>query len=78
MLPSSWEARCFGLDFGVATKYTSTTEHTATVIICKMNPNVSESSVGTRTKMWVPETYQCIYRAEVDRDRDCEELEWSK
>jgi len=47
MLPSSREACRFGPDTGVATKYTSTIAHTATVIICKTNPNVSESSVGT-------------------------------
>jgi len=44
---SALGARCFDPDFGVATKYTSTTEHTATVIICEINPNVSESGVGT-------------------------------
>jgi len=47
MLPSLREARRFGPDTGVATKYTSTIAHTATVIICKTNPNVSESSVGS-------------------------------
>ena len=35
--------------FGIV--YNSTIEHNATVIICKMKPNVSESNVGARAKI---------------------------
>jgi len=33
---------------GIATLYNSIMEHTATVVICKKNPNVSESGVNLR------------------------------
>ena len=61
-----------------AAEYTSTMEHTTTMIICKTKPNVSENSVSTRTKIWVLQTYQYIYQTEVNRHKDCEGLEWSK
>ena len=43
------EARHFGVRFGAAV-CKRTMEHTATIIICKKNPNVSESSVSPRNK----------------------------
>ena len=45
------EARRSGVRFGRATAYKRTMEHTATVIICKKNPNVSESDISPRTKV---------------------------
>jgi len=62
---------------GTATLYNSIMEHAATVIICKKNPNVSESDVSRYTKIRAPETYQNIYRTEVNRDKGSGELGWS-
>jgi hypothetical protein len=47
---SSRDARRFGRD-GIVTAYNRIMEHTATVIICKKNPNVSESGVSRKTKV---------------------------
>ena len=77
MYPSlpPWEARrsCVG---GAAAMYKSIMEHIATVIICKKNPNVSESSVSPQTGIRGSETYQGISQTEANRHRDPEGRGW--
>jgi len=58
--------------------YKSTIEHTATVIICKKNPNESEGGISCRVKMLGPGTYQGICRTGANRRKDSEEPGWSK
>ena len=63
---------------GKTMKCNSTMEHSAAIIICRKNPNVSKSGVSRKTKIWGPGTYQDIYRTEVNQRKDSEDLEWSK
>lgn len=63
---------------GLTTTCNSNMEHTATIIICKKNPNVSESGVSPQARLRGSWTYQGIYQTGVNRHKDPEELGWSK